>query len=105
MCGQCIHALAVKHLQRGFYCWVVQELNPDSKKVADMAVAAGEAWRKLDPVEKVYYERLSTQAKVLVLWSLSNGLQGAILSTFWLVEACPEATLQFERLEQELLCH
>lgn len=31
-----------------------------------MAVAAGEAWRRLDPSQKVRYEELSNLAKVVI---------------------------------------
>eukprot|EP00884_Botryococcus_braunii_P022172 jgi/Botrbrau1/8639/Bobra.0196s0033.1 len=40
-----------------------KDRNPESKKVADMAVAAGIAWRNLDADTKAHYEELSTEAK------------------------------------------
>lgn len=53
-----------------YFWWGLQHRNPESKKVADMAVAAGEAWRRLDPSQKVRYEELSKLAKVTILVAL-----------------------------------
>ena len=39
--------------------------NPDSKKVAEVASAAGEKWRSLSEEEKKGYEERSDKAKVL----------------------------------------
>jgi len=39
--------------------------NPDSKKVAEVASAAGEKWRSLSEEEKRGYEESSEKAKVL----------------------------------------
>ena len=38
--------------------------NPESKKVAEVAKAAGEAWRAMPQEQKDGYEDLSTEAKV-----------------------------------------
>ena len=38
--------------------------NPDSKKVAEVASAAGEKWRSLSEEEKKGYEEASHKAKV-----------------------------------------
>lgn len=43
---------------------VVQVDNPDSKKVAEVASAAGEKWRSLSEEEKKGYEEASAKAKV-----------------------------------------
>ena len=40
--------------------------NPDSKKVAEVASAAGEKWRSLSEEEKKGYEEASHKAKVVV---------------------------------------
>jgi hypothetical protein len=41
----------------------VQLQNPDSKKVSEVAKAAGDKWRSMSEAEKGYYEKLSTEAK------------------------------------------
>ena len=42
----------------------MQKDNPDSKKVADVAKAAGEAWRKLTEEDRSRFEMKSTEDKV-----------------------------------------
>jgi hypothetical protein len=46
------------------YSNLLQEDNPDSKKVADVAKAAGEVWRDMPEAKKAEYEEKSTAAKV-----------------------------------------
>lgn len=50
---------------------LLQLENPDSKKVAEVASAAGEKWRSLSEEEKKGYEEASEKAKV----PLANGLR------------------------------
>lgn len=51
--------------------------NPESKKVAEVAKAAGEAWRAMPQEQKDGYEDLSTEAKVnSLLIPLESGRAG-----------------------------
>lgn len=42
----------------------LQKEHPESKKVADVARAAGERWRAMSNEDKAAYERLSSESKV-----------------------------------------